>query len=70
MYIGREQEIRNKVLFRNSPFFLKFFFRNYLVLFRNYSSETILQKRCCDLQKLFHDLQKLFGDLQKLICML
>ena len=32
----------------------------YLVLFSNYSSETILQKLFGDLQKLFRDLQKLF----------
>ena len=35
---------------------LKLFFRNYLVLFRNYSSETILQKLFWDLQELFCDL--------------
>ena len=39
---------------------LKLFFRNYLVFFRNYSSETILQKLCRALQKLFRDLQTLF----------
>ena len=54
---------------------LKLLFRSYLVLFRNYSSETILQKLFwdlqelfCDLEKLFCDLQKLFRDLQKLCC--
>ena len=47
---------------------LKLFFRDYLVLFRNYSSETILQKLFGGLQKLFRDLQKLFCDLQKCFC--
>ena len=45
---------------------VKLLFRNYLVLFRNYSSDTILRKLLRALQKLFCDLQTLLCDLKKL----